>query len=181
MGALWRARRCLTRKSREQYVKSVVMPDLLYGSVAFSGCLRQDQRSRLQVQQNRAVRAVFGLPPCTSAQPLLARLQLYGIEELHKQKTLIMIWRCSNGPASNALQALLERPSTRTTRAQRSLGLRVPKSASKAGHDRPTARGSILWNTLLCVVLPSTTSSNKPASRSVLLAVAPTTEHHRNL
>ena len=148
MGALWRARRCLTRKSREQYVKSVVMPDLLYGSVAFSGCLRQDQRSRLQVQQNRAARAVFGLPPRTSAQPLLARLQLYGIEELHKQKTLIMIWRCSNGRASNALQALLEHPSTRTTRAQRSLGLRVPKSASKAGHDRPTARGSILWNTL---------------------------------
>ena len=83
-------------------MKSAVMPDLLYGSVAFSGCLRQDQRSHLQVQQNRAARAVFGLPPRTSAQPLLARLQLYGIEELHKQKTLIMIWRCSNGRASNA-------------------------------------------------------------------------------
>ena len=183
VGALWRARRCLTRKSREQYVKSVVMPDLLYGSVAFSGCLRQDQRSRLQVQQNRAARAVFGLPPRTSAQSLLARLQLYGIEELHKQKTLIMIWRCSNGRASNALQALLEHPSTRTTRAQRSLGLRVPKSASKAGHDRPTARGPFYGTPChpTCVVLPSTTSSNKPASRSVLLAVAPATEHYMNL
>ena len=33
IGALWRARRSLSRRSRQVYVKEVIMPDLLYGSL----------------------------------------------------------------------------------------------------------------------------------------------------
>ena len=63
IGALWRSRRCLSLSSRIQYVKSVIMPDLLYGSNAFSSSLKVSQLDRLQVLQNRAARAVCRLTP----------------------------------------------------------------------------------------------------------------------
>ena len=184
VGALWRARPCLTRRSREQYVKSVVMPDLLYGSVAFSGCLRQDQRSRLQVQQNRAARAVFGLPPRTKA-PTSACSSAAGWHRRAPQ---------AKDPCYDL--ALLELSGKQCTTS--------PSGASKYSHNaRATQLGpsspqiclqsrprpSNRWRDHFygtpchptCVVLPNATSSNKPASRSVLLAVASTTEHYRNL
>ena len=39
IGALWRARRSLSRRSRQVYVKAVIMPDLLYGSCCFSAAM----------------------------------------------------------------------------------------------------------------------------------------------
>ena len=51
IGALWRSRRCLSLSSRIQYVRSVIMPDLLYGSNAFSSSLKVSQLDRLQVKK----------------------------------------------------------------------------------------------------------------------------------
>ena len=106
IGALWRSRRCLSLSSRIQYVRSVIMPDLLYGSKAFSSSLKVSQLDRLQpvqVLQNRAARAVYGLPPHTSAQPLLERMSLYRVRECYAQKRLVLVWRCVNGKASSVL------------------------------------------------------------------------------
>ena len=105
IGGLWRSRRCLCLSSRIQqwqHVRSVIMPDL-----AFSSSLKVSQLDRLQVLQNRAARAVYGLPPHTSAQPLLERMSLYRVRECYAQKRLVLVWRCVNGKASSDLQDLL--------------------------------------------------------------------------
>ena len=66
VGALWRARQSLSQKARVQYLNSVVMPDLLYGSVAYSTSLSAFALGKLQRLQNHAIRAVFSLPPTSS-------------------------------------------------------------------------------------------------------------------
>ena len=53
------------------------MPDLLYGSVAFSPGLTQAQTDRLQVAQNRGARAVYGRPGFSRASDLLERMQVF--------------------------------------------------------------------------------------------------------
>ena len=96
IGALWRARRCLSRSSRKIYVKAIVMPDMIYGVCSFSAALRVTQLQRLQAMQNRAIRCIDGSPPCSAMQPLLAANSIYRVTELFKQKLLIFIWRCLN-------------------------------------------------------------------------------------
>ena len=146
IGALWRFRRCLSLSSRIQYVRSVIMPDLLYGSNAFSSSLKVSQFDRLQVLQNRAARAVYGLPPQTSAQPLLERMSLYRVRECYAQKRLVLVWRCVNGKASSVLQDLFSPSAGSTTRHQVSRGLTVPSAQSEAGRSRLAFQAALAWN-----------------------------------
>ena len=148
IGALWRSRRCLSLSSRIQYVRSVIMPDLLYGSNAFSSSLKVSQLDRLQVLQNRAARAVYGLPPHTSAQPLLERMSLYRVRECYAQKRLVLVWRCVNGKASSVLQDLFSPSAGSTTRHQVSRGLTVPSAQSEAGRSRLAFQAALAWNAL---------------------------------
>ena len=107
IGALWRARRSLSRRSRQVYVKAVIMPDLLYGSCCFSAAMREGQLKRLQTTQNRAIRCIDGNPPRTAMQPLLTAHSLYRVSELYRQKILITIWRCIHARTSPVLAQLL--------------------------------------------------------------------------
>ena len=118
--------------SRIQNVRSVIMPDLLYGSNAFSSSLKVSQLDRLQVLQNRAARAVYGLPPHTSAQPLLERMFLYRVRECYAQKRRVLVWRCFNGKASSVLQDLFSPSAGSTNLHQVSRGLTVPSAQSEA-------------------------------------------------
>ena len=67
IGALWRARRSLARRSCQVYVKVVIMPDLLYGACCFSAAMREGQLKPLRTVQNRAIRCIDGSPgqPCS--------------------------------------------------------------------------------------------------------------------
>ena len=56
IGALRRARRSLSLHCRLTYLRSVIVPDLLYGAVSYATALRQGQLDRLQKLQNRAIR-----------------------------------------------------------------------------------------------------------------------------
>ena len=59
------------------FFKAAIMPDLLYGSNAFSPGLTQAQTDRLQVAQNRGARAVYGRPGFSRASDLLERMQVF--------------------------------------------------------------------------------------------------------
>eukprot|EP00117_Sycon_ciliatum_P013261 scpid22861/ scgid13992/ len=80
---------------------------LMYGTNAFSPLLTANQLDRLQVMQNRAARAVFGLSHHTSARTLLLQLDTYRVSEIFRQKFIVLVWRSRNGHASSDLQALL--------------------------------------------------------------------------
>ena len=148
IGALWRSRRCPSLSSRIQYVRSVIMPDLLYGSNAFSSSLKVSQLDLLQVLQNRAARAVCGLPSHTSAQPLYERMSLYRVRECYAQKRLVLVWRCVNGKACSVLQDLFSPSACSTTRHQFSRGLTVPSAQSEAGRSRLAFQAALAWNAL---------------------------------
>ena len=100
IGTLWRTRKSLTLASRVLFFKAAIMPDLLYGSVAFSPGLTQAQTDRLQVAQNRGARAVYGWPVFSRASDLLERMQVFRIGEVHRQKVLVFVWRCIHASAS---------------------------------------------------------------------------------
>ena len=148
VGALWRTRRCLSLAARVTYLKSVVMPDLTYASSCFVFCLTAQQATDLQTLENKAVRAVFGTRPYDSAQPLLQRVELYRISELHKQKALLLTWRCIHGIAGNRLCGLISRSPDRRTRLQKDIGAHVPPAASRAGQARFSVAAPKLWNAL---------------------------------
>ena len=143
IGSLWRARRCLTLACRSRYFLSVIMPDLIYGSSAYGSGLTHNQLNRLQVAQNRTARAVFGRPRFTRASNLW--LSGYRVDEVYRQKLLVLVRRCVHNRASPALQALFVR-NCGATRLQRSLGLQQPIARSRAGQCRPASRGCLLWN-----------------------------------
>ena len=150
IGALWRARRCLSRSSRKIYVKAIVMPDMIYGACSFSAALRVTQLQRLQAMQNRAIRCIDGSPPCSAMQPLLAANSIYRVTELFKQKLLIFIWRCLNDSTSLALAQLLKPAacSGRSTRHQHANGLLSQPARSRCGQTRFATAGALLWNSL---------------------------------
>ena len=120
------ARKSLTLASRVLFFKAAIMPDLLYGSVAFSPGLTQAQTDRLQVAQNRGARAVYGRPGFSRASDLLERMQVFRIGEVHRQKVLVFVWRCIHASASPFLQELFVRCADRRTRLDLALGLREP-------------------------------------------------------
>ena len=142
------ARKSLTLASRVLFFKAAIMPDLLYGSVAFSPGLTQAQTDRLQVAQNRGARAVYGRPGFSRASDLLERMQVFRIGEVHRQKVLVFVWRCIHASASPFLQELFVRCADRRTRLDLALGLRLPATRTRAGRSRPASRGSALWNVL---------------------------------
>ena len=148
IGALWRARRSLSRRSRQVYVKAVIMPDLLYGSCCFSAAMREGQLKRLQTTQNRAIRCIDGNPPRTAMQPLLTAHSLYRVSELYRQKILITIWRCINARTSPVLAQLLTPAQGTPTRHQQSNGLLSQANRTRRGQRRFSVAGALLWNAL---------------------------------
>ena len=148
IGALWRLRRCLTHQSRVLYFKAIIMSDLMYGSNAFSPLLTANQLDRLQVMQNRAARAVFGLSHHTSARTLLLQLDTYRVSEIFRQKFIVLVWRSRNEHASSELQALLVPSSAGPTRLHSTMGLRQPPVFTRFGKGCLAFRGAQLWNTL---------------------------------
>ena len=148
VGALWRARRSLSQKARVQYLKSVVMPDLLYGSVAYSTSLSAFALGKLQRLQNRAIRAVFSLPPTSSVSHQRESISLREIEETQHHRLLDLIWRGLNGQCSTALSKQLTPATTAPTRHQANAGLILPLARTNTGTRRPFFRGPALWNTL---------------------------------
>ena len=148
IGALWRLRRCLTHQSRVLYFKAIIMSDLMYGSNAFSPLLTANQLDRLQVMQNRAARAVFGLSHHTSARTLLLQLDTYRVSEIFRQKFIVLVWRSRNEHASSELQALLVPSSAGPTRLHSTMGLRQPPVSTRFGKGCLAFRGAQLWNTL---------------------------------
>ena len=150
IGALWRARRCLSRSSRKIYVKAIVMPDMIYGACCFSAALRVTQLQRLQAMQNRAIRCIDGSPPCSAMQAFLAANSIYRVTKLLKQKLLIFIWRCLNDSTSLALAQLLKPAacSDRSTRHQHANGLLSQLARSRCGQTRFATAGALLWNSL---------------------------------
>ncbi|XP_065182692.1 uncharacterized protein LOC135813528 [Sycon ciliatum] len=106
IGALWRARRSLSRSARRLFVQAVVIPDIVYGSNAFFPALLGRQLDRLGLLQNRAIRAIDGHPPYTTVHPLLVQ---HWIGELSKRKILVLVWRCLHGKSSATLSVLFVR------------------------------------------------------------------------
>ena len=148
IGVLWRMRRCLSTQGRITYLQSIIMPDLLYGSNAFSISLAARHCHRLQVLQNRGARVVFGCPPWTSAHDLLERLSLYRVTEVYKQKLALLAWRCRYGQASPELQVLLLPACGRSTRLDSSMGLCLPPARSNSGKGTFAFQGALCWNNL---------------------------------
>ena len=151
IGALWRARRSLSRSARRLFVQAVVIPDIVYGCNAFFPALlgRQlDHLDHLGLLQNRAIQAIDGHPPYTTVHPLLVQHGLYRISELSKRKLLVFVWRCLHRKASATLSVLFVRSAGRRTRHQRSSGLLSQPSSTRSGASRPSVAGSALWNLL---------------------------------
>ena len=71
IGALWRARRSLSRSARRLFVQAVVIPDIVYGSNASFPALLGRQLYRLGLLQNRAIRAIDGQSATHPTQPCI--------------------------------------------------------------------------------------------------------------
>ena len=124
------------------------MPDLLYGSVAYSTSLSAFALGKLQRLQNRAIRAVFSLPPTSSVSHQRESIFLRKIEETQHHRLLDLIWRGLNGQCSTALSKQLTPATTAPTRHQANAGLILPLARTNTGTRRPFFRGPALWNTL---------------------------------
>ena len=148
IGALWRMRRCLSTQGRITYFQSIIMPDLLYGSNAFSTSLAARHCHRLQVLHNRGARVVFGRPPWTSAHGLLKRLSLYRVTEVCKQKLAFLAWRCRYHQTCPELQVLLLPACGRSTRLDSGMGLCLPPALSNSGKGTFAFQGALCWNNL---------------------------------
>ena len=157
IGALWRARRCLSEAARARYVTSVVLPDALYASPSFSGSLSSAETRRLQVLLNQAVRTVYGVPTRHSAQPLLTRLGVFQVSEHFHQNTLALVWKSLHGETSQSVTELMTPQMTRETRLQQQDGLSLPVARTNAGKSRYAFNATGKWNRLPGDVRSSTT------------------------
>ena len=142
VGALWRTRPSLSQKARVQYLKSVVMSDLLYGSVAYSTSLSACALGKLRLQ-NRAIRAVFSLPPTSSVRHQRESISPRKIEETQHHQLIDLIWRGLNGQCSTALSKQLTPATTAPTRHQANAGLILPLARTNTGRHSPTV---LPWN-----------------------------------
>ena len=140
------------------------MSDLMYGSNAFSPLLTANQLDRLQVMQNRAARAVFGLSHHTSARTLLLKLDTYRVSEIFRQKFIVLVLRSRNGHASSDLQALLVPSSAGPTRLHSTMGLRQPPFCTRFGKGCLAFRAPSCGTPYPAIYVPSPRSaSSAPA------------------
>ena len=128
------------------------MPELLlynnYVSVAYSTSLSAFALGKLQRLQNRAIRAVFTLPPTSSVSHQRESISLRKIEETQHHRLLDLNWRGLNGQCSTVLSKQLTPATTATTRQHANAGLILPLARTNTGTLRPLFRGPALWNTL---------------------------------
>ena len=116
----------------------------------------KEHLSRLSKRGVPALRAIFGAPPWTHTEPLLAGLRemkLCSIDVRFKLKLVIHTYRCTHALASSLLcqQYKLRSHSNSTnstTRSQLTLSLCIPSAARRPGTICPLFTSTLLWNSL---------------------------------
>lgn len=134
--------------SRLDYLRCFILPDFLYACISYMPYLAVSQELRLQRLLNRAVRAVFRVPPWASTTPLFDRLHLLPLSSQLKLRILCFIWKCMHGLSSNLFNDFFLRSQSIVTRGAQSNLLVVPLATSAHSAKRITHVGAKLWNEL---------------------------------
>lgn len=148
IGALRRARNCLTIEARYQFYSSVIMGNLLYGSNAYVSNLSGHCRDKLIKLQKKALRAVFGLPPWAHTAPLFVMFGEVNIIDKMLQKLATVVWRTQHKECSDLLSALFHVRTGNRTRGSSSNMIVLPEGNTLAGLHRPSFTGGVIWNAL---------------------------------
>ena len=157
IGALRRARNCLTVKARFYFYKSVIMSNLLYGSNSFIANLPPSGADKLIKLQKKALRSIFGLPNWAHTSSLFLMFQELNVIDTMLQKLAICTWRAVNSKCGLLISNLFSPRTGSRTRGSASNSLVLPNAQSLPGLHRPSFVGVVTWNALPAAARTSTT------------------------
>ena len=173
LGAMWRARRSMSRALSLLYYKAVILPDILYASTSFYPLLSVTSAQPLSILCKRSVRCVMLAPPRTHSRPLFAQLGVHDYRHHINTKMAVLMHRFVNKHASPLLCARVEpvvRSDSIRTRSLQQHNLCLPPPSRVSGQKRPLYVGTSLWNTLpVRAKLESDAQKFKSFVRSVFL------------
>ena len=134
----------LTNFAALQTYRVMILPLLEYGNTLYDSAPKK-HLNKLQVAQNSALKAVFGLPKLTPTALLHTKAKLGTLLERRHRAILIQAYRRSKIPKYCDDRAL-------ATRMHRATTLKVPKSKTVMAQKSLAFRGAVLWNKLPTVL-----------------------------
>lgn len=148
--ALRMARHLIDEDGRRMMYQGVVAPHLEYCSLV-SGQANKTGLNKLQVAQNKAIRAVCNAPRFASAAPLRNRIRCLDMESNRRVRMATTVWKCLNGEAPKALSALLiplKNVHQASTRGSETMALQIPKCRTEQAKRSFRHLAATWWNEL---------------------------------
>ena len=146
--ALRAIRSCLTEQQALLFYRSLILPDMLYGSNAFFSVLSAHQRHQLSVLDKRCIRCVANQPFPSHTDPIYTRLGLIPIIQNAHCKLRLLMLRIHTARISNLLSKRLRRQTEGVTRINDPNAYVVPATRRVSGDCRPLVSAVKLWNAL---------------------------------
>ena len=130
------------------FYRSLILPDMLYGSNAFFSVLSAHQRHQLSVLDKRCIRCVANQPFPSHTDPIYTCLGLIPIIQNAHCKLRLLMLRIHTARISNLLSKRLRRQTEGVTRINDPNAYVVPATRRVSGDCRPLVSAVKLWNAL---------------------------------
>ena len=130
----------LTQFAALQVYRAMILPILEYGNILYDSAPRK-HTDKLQVAQNSALKAVFGLPKLTPTVVLHTKAKITTLVERRIRAVLIQSYRRTKHDTYLDTRALY-------TRTHASVTLKRPIARSNVAQKSLAYRGAVLWNKL---------------------------------
>jgi len=152
LGAIWRVRRFLDKKTSELMVKALVIPIITYCAVVWMSC---GSKMQIQIQSlhSRAAKLVLGRGKFASSSQALSSLNWHPINHQWKIQSFVMMYKCMHNMSplylsSKFQESLSTHKSSRLTRSVVKNNLKIPFFRLEKGKSTFFYRGISLWNSL---------------------------------
>ena len=151
IGIFYKLKNTFTQIILKQPNFALIHPLLLYGIITW-GSTFSTHLHRLQIFQNKAVRAVVGAHYHDSAKPILANLEIFQIDDLFKFEIAIFVfkWNRNSVPISfsNFFKKTSDASKLITRQSSKSSNLYIPRYKSNRLQRSIKYQGVKVWNSI---------------------------------
>ena len=147
-GILWRMRPFITESLAHNLYTSLIHPHFTYGDIVYDACSQQS-KTRLQVHQNMALRAVKNVPPYFPTQRLHEQLEINWLDCERKERCCIEAFKSLNNMTSvNVNKLLTSQLNVKETRSSSTVIIKAHQNKTKFGDRNFPNRCEQYWKCL---------------------------------
>ena len=145
VGILCSAKKILQLSTMITLYYSFIYPYLAYCNELWGYCSKKYLDSTLKIQK-LCCRIIAGAPRRTSSEQLFNKLRVLSLQNIHKLKLLVFMFKFYKGQLPNIVECMYSRKSTYTNRTRNTHFMIVPLCKSQVGFNSIKYQGPNTWN-----------------------------------